>query len=264
MFIGTLVYLTIMLGINERMERDLKDERLHSERLLSEKLLEQKKRAALQTDFSELEKKHAITDHQLINTEALLHQQKRENRNHRREMEKMQAAASVNFAARRRAWTKDSMRYVAGIDALQRQISDAQKVLAESDLEREKYIEALGHANELRPYGTSVESRKKKGRLTVKAARTRTIKFGVEVSDQLSDDLSVSIISPSGNPLPVDPSKITVRYDAIGVSSDSNIAEKRKLVTISFTPSQRLIAGAYKVSVLHQDELVTKFITILD
>lgn len=247
------------MGVNDRMGDELKNEKLQSERLLSEKLLEQKKRAALQTDFSVLEKKQAQTDHQLINTEALLHQQQLENRKHHRDLENVKVAGNRNLATWRRQWANDSLRYLDQITVLQQQVDDARGALAESNAEKEQYRDALAHANETRAYETSIESRKKKGKLTIKAARTRTIKFGLELSDQLSDDLSLKIISPLGNPLSIDPSEITVRYDTV-ISG----LEKRKMVNIVYAPTQRLAAGVYRISVLHNDELVTRLITTLN
>ena len=264
LFIGTLIYLTIVMGVNDRTDDELKNEKLLSERLLSEKLLEQKKKAALQTDFNMLEKKHADTDRQLIDIEALLHHQQLQNKKHRREVESVKAAGSRNLATWRRQWVNDSLRYLDQITVLQQQVYEAQGALAESNAETEKYRDALAHANETRAYGTSIESRKKKGKLTVKAARTKTIKFGMELSDKLSDDLSLKIISPLGNPLAIDPAEITVRYDTVIAPVGNSGSEKRKLVNIAYTPTQRLVAGAYKVSVFHQNELLTKFITTLD
>lgn len=264
LFIGTLIYLTIVMGVNDRMEDDLKNEKLQSERLLSERLLEQKKRAALQTDFNTLEQKHAETDRQLINTEALLHQQQLENRKHHRELENIKETNTKHLTAWRHQWAKDSLRYQDRIAGLQQQVHDAQNALAESYAENEKYHEALDHANEMRAYGTSIESRKKKGKLTAKASRAKTIKFGMELSERLSDDLSVKIISPSGSPLAIDPSEITVQYDTVISPPTTSGSEKRKLVNIVYAPAQRLMSGAYKISVFHHDELVTKFITTLD
>lgn len=65
LFIGTFIYLSVVLSVNKRMEEELQESKLELEMLLSEKLSGQKRIVHLTRDLSELEKECKARMHEL-------------------------------------------------------------------------------------------------------------------------------------------------------------------------------------------------------
>jgi hypothetical protein len=267
LFVGMFVYLTIVMGRNDRMADDLKEERLTSELLLSEKLLQEKKKVEWEQKFASLNRKFNSTNSKLQTVivdlsqkEADLQKEKSGYRSLLIKKQKEQLEVLKNTAK------EDSVRNALELAKLIAENGNLQKALSERLEEKEKYNFEIERLKRLRMDEVGIESLKKYKRLTAKASKTKTISVTLQVSSQ-ARDLTFSIVSPDGTQLRLDEknSSLTISEpqdqkpsQAFYVSPELQVStiEKTKTVEINYTSSTKLQPGIYKVSVKSAGESV--------
>lgn len=241
LFIASLVYLSIVMGINDRMEQDLRQEKLLSERLLSEKLLEQKKRSALQTDFDNLETRYATISVELDESRAMLKKSKSMLDDRQRQIRKLQTVLPGRSALLRQKMQQDSIQF-----SDERERFAAKTVNLENDLigtaaENERLRGEIARLIREKLYDVAVDTRKRNQRLTVKGSRTKCIDVSIETARDM-EDLSLEIIDPTGNLLPLSKENLSTSINAANDPAKKN-------VRIIYIADRKLSGGIYHVLV---------------
>jgi hypothetical protein len=207
LFLGVVTYLSIVMNIYERLQRDFDDELIKSEFLLSEKLVEQKKNYQLERDLAERELEHS---REQVRLEFLIGQLQQG------EQTLSQQKSALSILLKRQRNENQVL--------TQKIINDSIKTIESSQaMTREKASDILIPANESQlqdrvivshetPIVTDVLGAflKKNSRLTTKTARAKSIRVAFTVSTK-EDDVEFKILDPAGKLLLLNEEKLFVR-----------------------------------------------------
>ncbi len=255
---GMFIYLTIVMSIKERLEDELNEERLQSELLLSEKLLEKKQKAALQMNYNALDNKLRQTNNELLSTQTnlsrmasdLLEERNSNESNLLREQKTLLQILQNKSES-------DSIQHEKEIAALTEQIRFLENSVSQKNKEAQTYASEIERLSGLRTNEFSIESLKRNKRLSVKAAKTKTINASMEVSAG-AGDLSFSILDPAGNPLSMSETNSSMTISESNVKKTGtpfyvnpviqlNASENWKRVKMTYVSSTKLQPGVYRV-----------------
>lgn len=258
LFIGMFVYLTIVLGMNDRLADNLNEERLEAELLLSEKLQEQKRAARLTEELSSHKRQERIEKEKGTQILKLLSETDAELKHER--LRKPYALIERQNKEIRMLTSKlaeDSSNRVVQIHRLNSELNLLRSQLAEKTSEQQKYMSEIDRLKEIQIDEVAVQSMKKSNKLTSKAAKADYINISIQVSAHL-ESISVKIVDPLGLELPVNDETTEISYGAVEavpvshafmVSPDLQLkaTEARRTVDIFYKTKSKLRAGVYKI-----------------
>lgn len=267
LFIGMFVYLTVVLGKNDRLMDKLSEKRLETELLLSEKLVEQKKAARLTAKLASHKRQSTIEKEKHEHVLKTLSETKAELKRERlskpyplmkRQSEKVRVLVSKI--------AEDSSLHAAQLQQLNMEINMLQSRLAEKDSEQQKYQEEIDRLKIIQIDEVAIQSSKKGKKLTSKASKTNDIKISVRVSVQLKH-ISVKIVDPLGLELPVNDETTEIRYGTVEavpvpqafiVSPELQLKgmESRRTVEIFYKVKSKLREGVYKILLSGDEQLL--------
>jgi hypothetical protein len=246
LFIGTFVYMTIVMSVNDRIENDLKETRLVSERLLSEKLLQEKRNAELQRKYTSLESEFKRTSNILQNTLTALSQKEFELRSGKSNIKPLLIKKQrEEIEQLRNKLKRDSLKSETEVTNLETESEGLRRSLAQKRDEEAVYSMQIEQLKRLRMNNVNVESLKRNKRLTTKASKTKIINVGMEVSD-LVRDLTFSIVSPDGKQLVLNNQNSSLEIIENFDQKSIQFLKTRR-VEITYRSSGRLQPGNYKI-----------------
>jgi hypothetical protein len=267
LFVGMLVYLTVVMGRNDRLADDLKKERLTSERLLSEKLSQEKKKVEWELKSTRLDNtlNHANSKLQTLMAEL---SRKEEDLLKERSSDKslLIKKQKQRFELLQNKLKEDSVKNAVELEKVLAQNDNLQRTLSENLEEREKYNFEIERLRRLTLNEVGIESMKKNKRLTSRASKTKTIKISLQIPSQTAD-LTYSILTPDGEKISLDEKNSSIKISGIQDQKPSqafylspeiqlSTIEKTQMVEITYTSTSRLQPGIYKFFVKSTDELV--------
>ena len=184
LFAGMVVYVTVLLGQDDRRKNDLKIARLQSEKLLSEKLQVVKQYESLQADFKHLEQKHFRVTDELDQTEDLLAYAERE---------LLQVRSAMSFKTIRRQGDQitflinkersDSIRYMNEIIFLTARLAETDNELFICQNDNKIYQREIKRLARLQLNELSASAYNKHNVVTTNAKDARMIRVQLQVPD---------------------------------------------------------------------------------
>jgi hypothetical protein len=274
-FLGTVIYLSMVMGINDRMEHDLKKQKLKSELLLSERLAEEKKNSELSYSYKELEEKYNATILNLDKTLSLVSRRDGELRIERSGIKEAlieKQESEINNLGRK--IKRDSVKTSKELFRLNSENSELKNAVASSEKNSEQFQADLSKLNQLRISSTSVIVSKKNNRQTIKASKSKTITVRLGVSENIND-LDFKIFDPTDKSLPVNEknlswkrlekvasaaSKSSYVNPELQTSLNSNVQE----IEMIYRPEEKLPKGNYKILVYTEGQLMGSVMTRLE
>lgn len=267
LFIGILIYLTIVLGRNERVKDDLREEKLQSELLLSEKLLEQKKNVQLLADNKERERITKKLNEELQAVRALVSQKDLE-------LKKVKSGVKDRVISKQQGEIKllrekivrDSIKNEDSLTKFKKYAGHLESLVLEKKNETEGYLDEIERLKRLQIYNTQVESIRKNQKLTFKASKTKVLRAVFEVS-ALTQNLSFKIFNPDNKELPANNTNTIIKSTDIANGSSAmasmvspdiqlNSIEARRKVEVIYTAKEKLTPGIYTIALLSNEELI--------
>ncbi|MBT1706175.1 hypothetical protein [Chryseosolibacter indicus] len=260
LFVTMFVYVTIVMGFNDRLKSELMREKLKSELLLSEKLAEQKKNVQLTENVSDVSAENKITKNSLAQILKLLSAKedelKREKLSDKNQI--MQKQKSIIKSLEEKI-TNDSLNGALTISNMSSYSGLLESMLIQKNHENEQYLNTIKRLSSLRMEDVEIVSSKKNQRQTIRAARAKIVEVRLAVST-LAKNISFKIIDPSGAELPVNNknSHIEILNDnpsskSFIVSNEAELKslEELQILHIKYFPSQKLAAGTYRIVLLN-------------
>lgn len=258
--VGSLIYLTVEIGKNKRLQENLNKEKLASETVLSEKLSLDKELAKLRGDLKSLDAKNASisgllasTSKKLDDTEQQLKGIQRNNASVAALKKQIQELNQVKHDLQLELDNLASSR-----NQLETSIGAMEQSIASLQSENRKLRDELAEAR-LNLNNVLIVASSKNERLTVKARKTRKLTASIDVPNG-AENLKFRIFSPDGKQVSNVENDISVNVIGNGVfksqafyASTTNSAETQKYKRIEFVyaPKTKLMAGTYRIEVLN-------------
>ncbi len=267
LFAGMLFYLLVTGVMHERLENDLSEERLRSELLLSEKLSEQKENIQLKDHIKQIADKYVLTNNSLESTlEQLALREVELKRTKSLSSEALERKQKDLIKTLQEKLERDSLSNETRLNQALAYASSLEKTISDDSSERSQYLHEIERLR--RPSMTEVktEALTKSNKLTFKASRTKTIKVSLEISNQV-DELSYQIINPGGNQLLINEwnsslavvdhnGQMPARYSVVNNKIQLNPKEIFKTVELTYTATNKLAPGIYKITLFNRQEMI--------
>jgi hypothetical protein len=266
-FLGTVIYLSMVMGVNDRIERDLKKQKLKSELLLSERLAEEKKNAELNSLYADLEERYSASVLNLDRTRNMVIQKERELESERASANPLriaQQATEIDWLKKKLA--DDSIGFVTLKASLESDKTGLHDSVTKAYENGQRYLYDLNQLTQLRLSSISTEVARKNNKLTAKASKSKSIALRISVSEDVKK-LHFKIIDPAEHELVVSDknlswhlvdnhsssaSKAFYVNPELQTSINSNIHE----VEMLYRPDKKLEAGNYTIGVYNESRLM--------
>jgi hypothetical protein len=275
LFVGMFVYLTVVMGRNDRLADDLKKERLTSERLLSEKLLQEKKKVEWELKSTRLDNTLNRTNNKLQTTMAELSRKEEDLLKERSSYKSLLIKKQKQqFERLKNKSQEDSIKNAVELEKIFAQNENLQRTVSENLEQREKYNFEIERLKRLTLNEVGIESIKKNKRLTSRASKTKTIKIRLQIPSQ-TRDLTYSMVTPGGKQISLDEKNSSITISGIQDQKSSqafylspeiqlSTIEKNQMVEITYTSTSRLQPGVYKFFVKSANEQVGNIVLRLE
>jgi myosin heavy subunit len=255
-----LIGLIITIGFNAKARKNLNVQKLASERLLSEKLSLDKKLLMLSDDYNKLKGESdrtsellAAADIKRAENEKKINSLNAENRSLRavkKELAELQKAKS-DLEKQTAQLKSDYERQVA-------QSRDLQNSLKLLEDEKKNLASQLENALRVRTDNFLVKATrgKKTENIVARASRTKNINVTFEVPAGLTEDISFTIVTPSGTTIHPDDKAISWYFPEVArnftasLSSLTGEFEQSRQVVLKYASQTKLIRGEYKIQIL--------------
>jgi myosin heavy subunit len=245
---------------NSKNKKNLGAEKLKNERLLSEKLQIEKDSEKLKTELSALasrdeanrklleEVNQKIADlEKRINT---LNGENRSLRNVRKELEELQKV-KADLEQESQRLRAEQQKLMVRSEELQKSIDNLQ---SENKEISEKLIQTMNYNSD--NFLVTAVRGKKKERVVIFASRAKRLNVTFEVPRSLTEEISFSISTPSGQTINPDNKSLSWIFPDNGRNLTASLSpitgefEESRQVVLTYTAKEKLSAGDYSIQIL--------------
>jgi peptidoglycan hydrolase CwlO-like protein len=254
-----VIALIVMTSVNIKTKKNLKSEQLALKTLSVEKAAIEKELRNANVKFSGLQSEFDINTGRLKEsaikldeTEKRINSLVSENRSLRAtgkelaELKKTKTALENEMAQLRSEQLSLRSKNVdlqANISSLEREKKDLEARLDMATLYRSDNFLATATG-------------KKSEKLVIRASRAKKLNLAFEIPQNLSEDLSFKIVTPTGNVISPDDKNLSWRYQenerefTASLSSATSEFEKSRRVVLNYSVKEKLAKGEYRIQIM--------------
>jgi len=259
LFIGAIIFLTVELGKNSRLQNDVNDGKLTTESLLSEKLLLDKEIARLRKEQQTLTAENRKVNVVIALNSRELDELRRQNQKLTQQStlssslnkQLQQQIKTNNEMERNIEMLNDSVAHLTG------QNEDILNLLANSKIDNAILKEIANGRQASIVTNSLTEATKRNKKLTITAAKTQNITLTADVPAE-SQGLALKVTSPDGRVISSAYGEVAVKVihvdannpQAFFVARNSAAGRQYKRIEMTFKPNEKLKSGIYIVEVV--------------